>query len=66
MNILISGFGSLLFSFFIVYDVQLIAGGKHQKMRFGLDEYAFAALILYMDIINLFLHILSLLGERRH
>lgn len=66
LHVLISGFGALLFSFFIVYDVQLIAGGKHQQIRFGLDEYAFAALVLYMDIINLFLHLLSLLGERRN
>ena len=34
MDLLISGAGALMFSFFIVYDVQLISGGKHQQMRF--------------------------------
>lgn len=65
-HMVMSGLFAILFSFYIVYDVQLISGGKHQQMRFGLDEYAFAALVLYMDIINLFLHILSLLGDRRN
>lgn len=66
MHMIFSGLGAILFSFFIVYDVQLISGGKHQTMRFGLDEYAFAALVLYMDIINLFLHLLAIFGDRRN
>lgn len=54
----------LLFTFYIVYDTQLILGGEH-KHQIGVDDYCFAALNLYMDIINLFLHILSLLGDRK-
>ena len=65
MEIVYSGMGACLFSFYIIYDVQLIAGGKHQAHRFGVDEYVFAALNLYMDIIQLFLHLLRLFGERR-
>jgi FtsH-binding integral membrane protein len=56
--------GCLLFSIFIVYDTQLIVGGKHKKHQFGVDDYVFAALSLYMDIINLFLFILSASGGR--
>eukprot|EP00929_Paragymnodinium_shiwhaense_P010595 TRINITY_DN115395_c0_g1_i1.p1 TRINITY_DN115395_c0_g1~~TRINITY_DN115395_c0_g1_i1.p1 ORF type:complete len:249 (-),score=59.18 TRINITY_DN115395_c0_g1_i1:53-799(-) len=58
--------GVLLFTFYIVFDTQLIMGelGGH-KVSFTIDDYCFAALNLYLDIINLFLHILSLLGERR-
>jgi hypothetical protein len=58
--------GVMLFTFYIVYDTQLILGewGGH-KCQFGIDDYCFAALNLYLDIINLFLHVLSLLGERR-
>mmetsp|Transcript_85225 Transcript_85225/g.166716 ORF Transcript_85225/g.166716 Transcript_85225/m.166716 type:complete len:110 (+) Transcript_85225:228-557(+) len=55
----------LLFTFYIVYDTQLILGGDDRKAQFGVDDYCFAAISLYLDIINLFLHLLSLFGERR-
>mmetsp|Transcript_81606 Transcript_81606/g.227071 ORF Transcript_81606/g.227071 Transcript_81606/m.227071 type:complete len:233 (-) Transcript_81606:284-982(-) len=57
--------GVLLFSFFIVYDTQLIVGGTHMAHCFDVDDYVFAALNIYMDIINLFLMLLELFGERR-
>ncbi|CAK9091211.1 Protein lifeguard 2 (Fas apoptotic inhibitory molecule 2) (Neural membrane protein 35) (Transmembrane BAX inhibitor motif-containing protein 2) [Durusdinium trenchii] len=58
--------GVLLFSFAIIFDTQLMLGewGGH-KVAVSIDEYVFAALNLYMDIINIFLHVLSLFGERR-
>lgn len=54
----------LIFVFYIIYDTQLIVGGDH-KHQFCIDDYVFAALSLYLDIINLFLHLLRLFGERR-
>jgi len=57
-NILYSSIGSLLFSFYIVYDTQLIIGGKH-KYQYDSDEHVFAAISLYLDIINLFLYLLQ-------
>lgn len=65
MEVAYSGIAALLFSFYIVYDTQLICGGKHSRHRFAVDEYCFAALNLYMDIINLFLHLLRIMGDRR-
>lgn len=65
VEVMYSGCGACLFSFYIVYDTQLIVGGKHASHRFGIDEYAFAALNLYLDIIQLFLHLLRIFGERR-
>lgn len=59
-----AGVGAILFSFYIVYDTQLIIGGGH-KHQFGIDDYVFAALNIYLDIINLFIYILQLLGDRR-
>ena len=58
--------GVLLFTFYIVYDTQLIIGeyGGH-KNQFTVDDYVFASLNLYLDIINLFLHLLRLFGQRR-
>lgn len=58
--------GVLIFTFYIVFDTQMILGaaGGH-KYQFELDDYVFAALNLYLDVINLFIYILSLLGDRR-
>jgi len=56
--------GTLLFCCYIVLDTQLIIGGRHKKFKFEVDDYVFAALNLYLDIVNLFLFILSLLGKR--
>jgi FtsH-binding integral membrane protein len=55
--------GAVVFSLFICYDTQLIIGGKHQH-QFEIDDYCFAALNLYIDIIQLFLFLLRLLGNR--
>jgi FtsH-binding integral membrane protein len=59
------GFGALLFSFYLVYDTQLVVGGNHRKHQFSVDDYAVAAICLYIDIVQLFLYILSLFGDRR-
>jgi FtsH-binding integral membrane protein len=55
------GAGALIFSLYIVYDTQLMLGGKH-KYSLSPEEYVFAALNLYLDIINLFLYILQIVG----
>lgn len=60
-----SALAIVLFSFFIVYDTQMIIGGKHHSHRFEVDEYVFAALNLYVDIVQLFLQLLRLFGDRR-
>jgi len=56
--------GALVFSLYIVYDTQLMMGGKH-KYSLSPEEYVFAALSLYLDIINLFLYILMIIGAAR-
>lgn len=56
--------GMVVFSFFVVYDTQLILGGNHQN-QFSYDDYAFASLSLYIDIIQLFIQLLQLFGDRR-
>lgn len=60
-NLVYSGLGALIFSFYIVYDTQLIIGGKSKRYEYGDEDYIFAALSLYLDIINLFLYILEIL-----
>jgi len=61
------GFGSagaLIFSLYIIYDTQLMMGGKH-KYSLSPEEYIFAALNIYLDVINLFMYILMIVGFSR-
>ena len=53
--------GALIFSLYIVYDTQLMMGGKH-KYALSPEEYIFAALNIYLDVINLFRYILLIVG----
>ena len=48
-----------------MYDTQRVVGGTHQSQR-QLDsrDWALGAMTLYMDIVNLFMFLLRLLGER--
>jgi len=55
--------GILIFSFYLIFDTQLIMGKG--ELRLGIDDYVYAALNLYLDIIQLFLYILQLIGDRR-
>mmetsp|Transcript_107337 Transcript_107337/g.334550 ORF Transcript_107337/g.334550 Transcript_107337/m.334550 type:complete len:179 (-) Transcript_107337:68-604(-) len=63
MQVLYAAGGALIFSVYIVYDTQMIMGGNHQH-EFSVDDYAMAAICLYLDIIQLFLSLLRLLGEK--
>ena len=60
MQLLLSGAFSVLFGIYLVYDTQLIVGGKYAELEY--DDYIWGALMLYTDIIGLFLNILQLLG----
>lgn len=51
----------LLMSMYIIFDTQLIVG-KH-SYKYQIDDYILAALSLYLDIVNLFLSVLQLLGS---
>lgn len=62
VNILYSTGGAIIFSFYIIYDTQLIVGGKHRMIQYTENDYVIAAIGLYIDIINLFLYILELLN----
>ncbi|CAE7221517.1 Faim2 [Symbiodinium microadriaticum] len=64
-NMIYAGLGAVIFSFYIIFDTQLIVGGKHNKFRFSIDDYCMAAINIYVDIIQLFLFLLQLLGDRR-
>lgn len=52
---IISAVGAILFSAYILYDTQMI-------LRGGYDSPVLAAVSLYLDILNLFISLLNLLG----
>ncbi|XP_007547398.1 protein lifeguard 1 [Poecilia formosa] len=54
--------GTVLFSLYLVFDTQLILGGKHRKYEISPEEYVFAALNLYLDIVTLFFFLLQILN----
>mmetsp|Transcript_137844 Transcript_137844/g.239587 ORF Transcript_137844/g.239587 Transcript_137844/m.239587 type:complete len:248 (+) Transcript_137844:74-817(+) len=57
--------GALLFSMYIVFDTQMIMGGEKTQHRFSVDDYCMAAINLYIDIVQLFLMLLELMGDRK-
>ncbi|KAM4735314.1 glutamate receptor, ionotropic, N-methyl D-aspartate-associated protein 1b (glutamate binding) isoform 1-T2 [Anableps anableps] len=63
LQIVYAGLGALLFTAFLAVDTQLLLGNK--ELALSPEEYVFAALNLYTDIINIFLYILALVGRAR-
>lgn len=61
LHILYSSLGVVAFSLYLIYDTQLIVGNHENKLE--IDDFIVGAMMLYLDIINLFLHILKLLKE---
>lgn len=64
MSMVYGCFGAILFSIYLIYDTQLMMGGKH-KYSISPEEYIFAALNLYLDIVNIFIYILTIIGASR-
>ena len=60
-EITIALMGSVLFSCFIIYDIQLIIGNKHISFNFKKNDYILAAMSLYLDTINFFVYMLKCL-----
>lgn len=54
--------GVILAGVFIVFDTELILGGD-RRIQLSLDDYVIGAMILYIDLIRLFLWILRAMGS---
>jgi len=61
LEILIHIAGVAICCFYLVYDVQQVIGSK--RFRHGLDNYILGALMIYVDIIQLFMRILQILAK---
>lgn len=52
---------AVVMGLYIIYDTQLIVGTRAES--FTIDDYIFAAMCLYVDIVRLFLYVLAALGS---
>lgn len=60
LHMLYAGIGAVAFTLFLAYHTQLLIGNR--KMTIEPEEYIFAALTLYVDIIQIFLFLLQIIG----
>lgn len=61
IGLFLSAIGVFVFSGLLVFDTWRIV----RSGAYGQDDYVFAAVTIYLDLLNLFMFILSLLGGRR-
>jgi FtsH-binding integral membrane protein len=61
LNAIICIFGVLLYSLYLLYDTQLLLGKF--GVEYSVDDYILASLNIYLDIIQIFLYILEILGR---
>ena len=54
-----------IYMVYILVDTQMIMGGNGRRFKLTLDDYIMGTMILYMDIVGLFLKLLQLLGEKK-
>ena len=60
---LVNSCGIFLFSLYLIYDTQLIIG--ENKKFISTDNYIVGALMIYIDIVSLFIRILMLFGKKK-
>jgi len=60
LQVVYGGIGVTIFTIFLAIDTKMVLGGG--KYEYGEDDYIFACLNLYLDIINIFMYILAIFG----
>jgi len=63
INIIYCCMGVLLYSLYLIYDTQLVMGKF--GIEYNIDDYVLAAMMIYIDVIEMFLYILRMVGNRR-
>ena len=59
IHIIVSCFGVLIYSFYLIYDTQLLLGNKENAI--DTEDYILCSMMLYIDVINIFLYLLDIL-----
>uniref|UniRef100_A0A1B6IAP3 Uncharacterized protein n=1 Tax=Homalodisca liturata TaxID=320908 RepID=A0A1B6IAP3_9HEMI len=60
VNLIYSGICVILFSLFLIFDTQAIIGGR--RVSLSPEEYILGAIQIYVDIVEIFLNFLELIG----
>lgn len=60
-SLIIAGLGAFLVSLYMMFDLQMIMGGR--SMELSPEEYILGAVLLYIDIIHLFQYMLILFAR---
>ncbi|XP_072106995.1 protein lifeguard 1-like isoform X1 [Mobula birostris] len=60
LQVVYGSLGALLFSLFLAVDIQLVLGNK--QFELSPEDYVLAVLILYLDIINIFIYLLMIVS----
>ncbi|KAM8850533.1 protein lifeguard 3-like [Spinachia spinachia] len=60
LHMLYAAIGAIAFTLFLAYHTQLLLGNR--KHSISPEEYVFAALSLYVDIVQIFLFLLQIIG----
>uniref|UniRef100_A0A672I638 Protein lifeguard 3-like n=1 Tax=Salarias fasciatus TaxID=181472 RepID=A0A672I638_SALFA len=60
LHMLYAALGAIVFTLFLAYHTQLLIGNR--KYSISPEEYVFAALSIYTDIIQIFLFLLQIIG----
>ncbi|GFS47613.1 protein lifeguard 1 [Nephila pilipes] len=60
MTMIYAAFGAIVFVLYLAYDTQMLMGGK--TVEINPEEYIFAAIHIYIDVIYIFLFLLMLVG----
>lgn len=60
LYVMYCAFGVILYGYYLIYDTQLIMGGKRHELE--LDDYVIGAIIIYLDVIIIFLKLLEILS----
>jgi FtsH-binding integral membrane protein len=63
MRLLYAGLGVVLFALIMLFDTSMVIGGNSFMFVLGPECYILGAIQLYLEIINMFVLILVILGE---
>ena len=58
----ISGIFAVIYGLFLIFDTQMVLGKGQYSL--SVDDYVVGAMIIYMDIMMLFLELLKIFGDR--
>lgn len=61
LNLILAAIGVILFGVFLVFDTQMIIGKN--KRGYTIDDYILGAVNLYIDIVQIFLFMLQIVGS---